>query len=79
LKNIGIAGATLSAGALLRTEGNARTTRSTGRLSRADVALLQFAASAEIVESDLWTQYAELGGVAPSGGGAAQSSEEFRE
>ena len=30
------------------------------------------------MESDLWTQYAELGGVGPSGGGAAQSSEEFQ-
>jgi len=78
LKNIGIAGATLSAGALLKTEGNAQTTRSTGRLSKGDVALLQFALWAETVESDLWTQYAELGGVGPSGGGAAQSSEEFQ-
>ena len=78
LKNIGIAGATLSAGALLKTEGNAQTTRSTGRLSKGDVALLQFALWAETVESDLWTQYAELGGVGPSGGGAAQSTEEFQ-
>ena len=78
LKNIGIAGATLSAGALLKTEGNAQTTRSTGRLSKGDVALLQFALWAETVESDLWTQYAELGGVGPSGGGAAQSTEELQ-
>ena len=78
LKNIGIAGAALSAGALLKTEGNAQTTRSTGRLSKGDVALLQFALWAETVESDLWTQYAELGGVGPSGGGAAQSTEEFQ-
>src|SRR5579864_2938959 len=78
LKGLGIAGAALSAGALLGTEGNAQTTRSTGRLSRGDVALLQFALWAELVESDLWTQYAELGGVGPSGGGAAQSSEEFQ-
>src|SRR5438445_3476143 len=78
LKNVGIAGAALSAGALLKTDGNAQTTRSTGRLSKGDVALLQFALWAETVESDLWTQYAELGGVGPSGGGAAQSSEEFQ-
>ena len=31
LKGLGIAGATLSAGALLATEGNAQATRSTGR------------------------------------------------
>jgi len=78
LKNIGIAGAALSAGALLKTEGNAQTTRSTGRLSKGDAALLQFALWAETVESDLWTQYAELGGVGPSGGGAAHSTEEFQ-
>src|SRR6266850_2371562 len=78
LKGLGIAGAALSAGTLLATEGGAQTSSSTGKLSKGDVALLQFAAWAEIVESDLWTQYAELGGVGPSGGGAAQSSEEFQ-
>ena len=78
LKGLGIAGAALSAGALLGTESNAETARSSGKLSKGDVALLQFALWAEIVESDLWTQYAELGGVGPSGGGAAQASEEFQ-
>jgi hypothetical protein len=78
LKGLGIAGAALSAGTLLATEGAAQTSSSTDKLSKGDVALLQFAAWAEIVESDLWTQYAELGGVGPSGGGAAQSSEEFQ-
>jgi hypothetical protein len=33
------------------------------RLTSGDVALLRFAAAAEIIESDLWTQYNELGGV----------------
>ena len=78
LKGLGIAGAALSAGALLAPEGAAETSSSTGKLSKGDIALLQFAAWAEIVESDLWTQYAELGGVGPSGGGAAQASEEFQ-
>src|ERR1700692_3816080 len=78
LKGLGIAGAALSAGALLGTERNAETAGSRGKLSKGDVALLQFALWAEIVESDLWTQYAELGGVGPSGGGAAQASEEFQ-
>src|ERR1700724_4110876 len=78
LKGLGIAGATLSASAILGAKGNAQTARSRGKLSKGDVALLQFALWAEIVESDLWTQYAELGGVAPSGGGAAQASEEFK-
>ena len=78
LKGLGMAGAALSAGTLLASEGGAQTSSSTGKLSRGDVALLQFATWAEIVESDLWTQYAELGGVGPSGGGAAQASEEFQ-
>ena len=33
------------------------------RLSRGDVAILRFLAAAELIESDLWTQYTELGGV----------------
>jgi hypothetical protein len=33
------------------------------RLLRGDVAILRFLAAAEIIESDLWQQYAELGGV----------------
>src|SRR5713226_1266734 len=76
LKGLGMAGAALSAGTLLASEGAAQTSSSKAKLSKGDIALLQFAAWAEIVESDLWTQYAELGGVGPSGGGAAQSSEE---
>jgi hypothetical protein len=63
LKGLGIAGATLSAGALLGTEGNAQDTRSPGKLSKGDAALLRFAAAAELIEADLWQQYNELGGV----------------
>ena len=63
LKGLGIAGATLSAGALLGTEGNAQTTRSPGTLSKGDAALLRFAAAVELIEADLWQQYNELGGV----------------
>src|SRR5271157_17689 len=33
------------------------------RLTTGDVAILKFLAAAELIESDLWTQYAELGGV----------------
>ena len=63
LKGLGIAGATLSAGALLGTEGNAQAIRSTGKLSQGDAALLRFAAAVELIEADLWQQYNELGGV----------------
>jgi hypothetical protein len=34
-----------------------------GRLNRGDEAILRFLAAAELIESDLWTQYAELGGI----------------
>jgi hypothetical protein len=44
-----------------------------GRLTRGDAALLRFAAAAEILETDFWVQYNELGGVQdqeePSGTG----------
>src|SRR5579872_3661127 len=63
LKGLGIASATLSAGALLATKGNAQDTRSTGKLSKGDAALLRFAAAVELIEADLWQQYNELGGV----------------
>jgi Ferritin-like domain len=63
LKGLGIAGAALSAGALLGTEGNAQDKRSSGRLSKGDAALLRFAAAVELIEADLWQQYNELGGI----------------
>src|SRR5271169_7069361 len=53
LKGLGIAGATLSAGALLGTDGNAQAIRSTNKLSKGDAALLRFAAAVELIEADL--------------------------
>src|SRR5579859_7773340 len=45
-----------------------------GRLTSGDAALLRFAAAAEILETDFWVQYNELGGVQdnefPGGGGS---------
>lgn len=78
LSGIGMMVSALSAGALLPTESGAQARSNRGTLSAGDVALLQFALWAELVESDLWTQYAELGGVGPSGGGDAQEDEEFQ-
>jgi hypothetical protein len=37
-----------------------------GKLTRGDAALLRFAAAAEILETDFWVQYNELGGVQDS-------------
>src|ERR1700735_4472727 len=34
-----------------------------GGLTKGDIAILRFLAAAELIESDLWTQYAELGGI----------------
>jgi len=39
---------------------------SSGRLNKGDAAILRFLAAAEIIESDLWVQYNELGGVQDS-------------
>jgi hypothetical protein len=39
---------------------------SRGRLTKGDAALLRFAAAAEILETDLWIQYNELGGIQDS-------------
>ena len=62
IRGLGIVGATLlPAGAMLMRQANAQE-RSSGRLTKGDGDLLRFAAWAEIVESDLWTQYNELGG-----------------
>jgi hypothetical protein len=63
---------------LLPTESSAQNRSRNRRLSPADAALLQFAAWAEIMKSDLCTEYAELGGVGPSGGGDARANEEFQ-
>src|SRR5579859_5357560 len=61
LHGVGAAGATLPAGRLLAQEDN-----NNKKLSKGDAAILKFLAAAEIIESDLWQQYAELGGA--SGG-----------
>jgi hypothetical protein len=37
--------------------------QSSDYLSKGDIAILRFLAAAELLESDLWTQYAELGGI----------------
>jgi Ferritin-like domain len=66
LKGIGVAGATaLPASALFA--GNA--VASASRLTAGDVAILRLLAAIELIETDLWRQYNELGGV--NGGNSA--------
>jgi hypothetical protein len=69
IRGLGIVGATLLPGsALLMRQAEAQE-QSSGRLTKGDADLLRFAAWAEIVESDLWTQYNELGGATTRTGG----------
>ena len=64
LKNSMIAGAATAGVALLGKGVSASAAEEqNGSLSNGDAAILRFAAAAEIIESDLWLQYAELGGV----------------
>jgi Ferritin-like domain len=64
LKGLGAAGAALSAGSLFATVGLAEA-QSPKTLTTSDAAILRFLAAAELLEADLWQQYAELGGVTP--------------
>ena len=62
LQGIGVAGATLTAGALISNDVFAAT-GSSGTITKGDAAILRFLAAAEIIESDLWLQYTEFGGI----------------
>jgi Ferritin-like domain len=66
LKGVGLAGAAALPGSALLS-GTALASAS--RLSEGDVAILRLLAAIELIESDLWQQYNELGGV--NGGNAA--------
>src|SRR5882757_5030092 len=59
LKGVGLAGAAaLPGSALFAGEAMARSRA----LTKGDIAILRFLAAAELIESDLWQQYNELGG-----------------
>jgi hypothetical protein len=59
LKGVGLAGAAaLPGSALFTNQALARSSSITG----GDIAILRFLAAAELIESDLWVQYNELGG-----------------
>src|SRR5271156_159770 len=63
LKGMGMAGAALTGGSLLAAASETGQTK--GIITSGDVALLRFVAAAELIEADLWQQYAELGGLTP--------------
>src|SRR5882762_2459502 len=64
LKGLGVTGAALSAGPLLATTAEASQRASI--ITVGDVAILRFLAAAELLETDLWQQYNELGGIQDS-------------
>jgi len=67
LKNGVLAAGVAAAGAGLLTSASARDRNEGERsLSKGDAAILQLLLAAEIIETDLWQQYNELGGVAAS-------------
>ncbi len=63
LKGIGMAGAALTGGPLLAAAATKTAAQTTGIITSGDVAILRFVAAAELIEADLWQQYAELGGL----------------
>jgi hypothetical protein len=71
LKRSMIAGAAATAGAGILARGvpafaeASDSSSSSASLSNGDIAILRFLAAAELVESDLWQQYSELGGLTP--------------
>jgi hypothetical protein len=66
MKSSLLAGGAAAVGAGLLANGTsarAQDRDADGRLDAGDVAIIQFLAAAELIEADLWTQYAELGGI----------------
>src|SRR5271156_1557523 len=65
LKNSMIAGAvaTVGAGILGSSLPAFAEETSNATITKGDIAILRFLAAAELIESDLWIQYAELGGI----------------
>jgi hypothetical protein len=58
-----LTGGAAAVGAGLLANGTSARAQERGRLPLGDIAILRFLAAAELIESDLWIQYAELGGI----------------
>src|SRR5271169_2500389 len=66
LKKGALAGGAVAIGAgLMSSNARAFDRDADDRLTPGDAAILRFALAAELIEADLWTQYAELGGFTP--------------
>ena len=62
LRRMGLGALALAPGAALLNSA-AKAQNNNGQLTEGDAAILRFLAAAELIESDLWIQYAELGGI----------------
>jgi hypothetical protein len=58
-----LTGGAAAVGAGLLAKGTSARAQKGGSLNNGDAAILRFLAAAELIESDLWIQYAELGGI----------------
>ena len=58
-----LTGGAAAVGAGLLANGTSARAQRHGHLNNGDAAILRFLAAAELIESDLWIQYAELGGI----------------
>jgi len=65
LKGTMIAGAAAGAGILVRGIPALADDARSSSITEGDIAILRFLATAELLEADLWQQYAELGGLTP--------------
>jgi hypothetical protein len=64
LRSVGVGALALAPTAALLSGARKALAQSNGSLTEGDAAILRFLAAAEILESDLWEQYWELGGLA---------------
>jgi hypothetical protein len=71
LHGLGMTAAAVTAGLLPR-GASAQAVVRTAKATAGDIALLRFLAFAELIESDLWVQYAELGGLSTEAPNAYQ-------
>jgi len=72
-KTLAVGAGTLGAGLL------AQTAKASGGITQGDIAILRWLAAAEIIETDLWQQYNELGGIQDSEVPGGSGNEAFTE
>jgi hypothetical protein len=84
VKGLAITGAALSAGTLLKSHAREQEQQQQNSgITAGDAAILRFLAAAEILETDLWQQYNELGGIqdseVPGGSGSPLYAEALKQ